>query len=86
VLPYIRIDLKPFKSLSRLALVQHHLLGALLGRGRVQPFASQFGISTTGRRSWMPTMPPALSAVMITKPSCSPEPSSASGSWPMAAH
>lgn len=43
------------------------------------------GDNVIGRRSWMSTIPPALSAVMITKPSCSPGPCSAFGYRPMAA-
>ena len=42
--PYVArggIDLEPFEGLGRFDLVQHCLLGALLGRGRVQPFPGQ---------------------------------------------
>jgi hypothetical protein len=36
-----RIDLEPLEHFGQLALVKHYLLGALLGRGRVQPFPRQ---------------------------------------------
>lgn len=35
-------DLEPFEVLGRLSLLNHHMLGALLGCGRVEPFPCQF--------------------------------------------